>query len=232
MTGPSLIRRRGRDGRNAITHWFPPPASIASLPVGCSPTSTKSPAKFRSLKAIPSIRAAAGETAPKVRQLSIKFTIRSHTLTTQAHRKARRSKWEQTTGTPPWMTLPHAFAKPSLRIVATRSCITWPPREDGFTERILAAWALTVITLTPTFVRRGAVKVTNSGWDSIAEPRSRKRESHTTDQRPSRVGPLLQSTRTTRHRRQSKRREVNRVRHAPFAHCHACRLLGCSLSRF
>ena len=66
MIGPNSIRVRGRNERSGTIRSFPPLASIANPPAGCSLTSTKSPAKFRSSKAIPSIPARVAATAPKV----------------------------------------------------------------------------------------------------------------------------------------------------------------------
>jgi len=52
------------------------------------------------------------------------------------------------------------------------------PGEDGFTERILAAWAWTVTTRTPTFVHRVRAKVTSCGWVWIVPvPITRMRKS-------------------------------------------------------
>src|SRR5213075_2000378 len=77
------------------------------------------------------------------------------------------------------------------------------PGEDGFTERILAAWGIDG--------HNSHTNICSSG----------SREGHPADQRTSRIGPLLQSTCTTRDRWQSQRRETDRLRHAPLKHRHS-----------
>jgi len=51
------------------------------------------------------------------------------------------------------------------------SCITSPSGEDGFTERILAAWGVDGHNHTPTSVRLAVREGYHSGWVSIDQVR-------------------------------------------------------------
>ena len=92
------------------------------------------------------------------------------------------------------------------------------PGEDGFTERILAAWGVDGHNSHTNICSSGA-REGYQLWMGLdrPEPRSRERESHPADQRAPRVGPLLQPARAARHRRQGERREADRLRHAALA---------------
>lgn len=72
MIGLSLIRARGRSARSDIIRSFPLLASTVSLRAGCLLTSTKLPAKYKSLKAIRNIPVRAVAIALKVPQHSIR----------------------------------------------------------------------------------------------------------------------------------------------------------------
>ena len=76
MIGLSLIPKPGRDGKSGIISSCRQRASTASRHAGCSPTSTKTQIKSRSLKATQRILAAADEIARKARRRSIRSTIR------------------------------------------------------------------------------------------------------------------------------------------------------------
>ena len=68
MIGLSLIRERGRKGRNVIIQSFPLLASTANQRADCLLTSTKSLVKFKSSRAIRSTPDRVAVTAPKGRQ--------------------------------------------------------------------------------------------------------------------------------------------------------------------
>ena len=119
-------------------------ASTASRRAGCSPTSTKTPARFRSSKAIRSIPASRGRNCAKgpatLNQINDPDRILYPLKRTG---KRGEGKWEQVS----WdQALDDIASRIRKAIVEDRRqeimYHVGRPGEDGFTERILAAWGV------------------------------------------------------------------------------------------
>ena len=159
MIGLSSIRRRGRDGRSGIISSFPRLVSIASRRAGCSLTSTKTQARFRSSKAIPRIRASRGRNCAKG-PATLNQVNDPDRILYPLKRAGKRGegKWERVTlGRSARRSSPHAFAKRSSKIAATRSCITsGVPAKTDSRNAFSPRGALTVTTRTRTSALRAA----------------------------------------------------------------------------
>ena len=145
MIGLSLIRRPGRIARSGTINSCRRPASTASRRAGCSPTSTKRQIRFRSSKAIRRIPAAADAIAPKGRRTLNQVTDPDRILyPLKRAGKRGEGKWEaRRLGRSAGRSRRVEFAKRSSKIVDREIMYhVGRPGEDGFTERILAAWGV------------------------------------------------------------------------------------------
>ena len=234
--GRSSTRRRGRGASSAATCSCRRPASTASRPAACSPTSTTRRCEVRKFEGNPEhpglartqLRQGAGDAQPGHRP-------RPHPLSAQARRQARRGQLgARVAGTRRSTTSPRASAR---RIVEDRPQRGHVPRRAGPAKTASPSacsppGASTATTRTPTSARRAA-RAGYQLWMGFDRPSPdhANAERHPPHQRAPRVGPLLQPARAARHRRQGERREAHRLRHAPLEHRHARRPLGRALSR-
>ena len=101
------------------------------------------------------------------------------------------------------------------------------PGEDGFTERVLAAWGVdghNSHTNVCSSRRPGRLPLLDG--HRPAEPRPRQRRRDPADQRAPRVRALLQPARAADHGGEGERRQADRLRHPAVEHRHARRPLA------
>ena len=123
---------------------------------------------------------------------------------------AARASGSGSVGTTRSTTLRRASAEPSRRTGATKSCTTLAgPGEDGYTERVLAAWGIDGHNS-----HTNICSSSGRGWlpllDGLrsAESRLRQRRCHPAHQRSPRVRSLLQPARAAHHRGEEARRQT------------------------
>ena len=181
---------------------------LLQLRVGVRPARLRRPrdaARSASSKATPSIPARAGATAPRGRRRSTRSPIPTASSTRSSAPGARgEGKWERVS----WdEALDDIAARIRKAIVeGRRNEVMYHvgrPGEDGYTERMLAAWGVDGHNSHTNICSSGA----RAGYQLLdgarpAEPRPRQRRGHPAHQRAPRVRPLLQPARAARHGRQ------------------------------
>ena len=228
--GGARLARLAASASSAATCWCRPPASTASRPAGCSPTSTARRSQVRKFEGNPEHPGLARRNCAKGPATLNQITDPDRILHPLKRAGARgEGKWERCqlgrgAGR-------HRGAHPhgaSSRGGPTRSCTTSAvPARTATPSACSPPGASTATTRTPTSARRAA-RAGYQYWmgHRPAEPRPRQREGHPAHQRAPRVGPLLQPARAADHGGQAERREADRLRHAPVEHRHARRPLA------
>ena len=106
------------------------------------------------------------------------------------------------------------------------------PGDDGYIERVLAAWGIDGHNSHTNICSCGAPdRVRSSGWASTGPPGPRQRQRDPADLRAPRGRPLLQPARAAHHRGQAARGQAHRARPAPVEHRDACRPLAVAVAR-
>ena len=144
---PRPVRRQGAPAQGAAhtTCWCPPPASTASPPAGCWPTSTRTTCRSARSRATRPTRLARAATAPRARPRSTRSTTRSGSCTRcGAPGRAAAGQWRAgQLGRGARRHRRRGSARRSSRTATTRSCYhVGRPGEDGFAERVLQAWGV------------------------------------------------------------------------------------------
>ena len=106
------------------------------------------------------------------------------------------------------------------------------PGEDGFTERMMAAWGCDAHNSHTNICSSEPGPAISFGPASTAPARSCSGQGDPSDQLPSGDRPLLQPPCAAHHGGQEERRQAHRLRHAPVQHRHPCRLLAGHPARF
>ena len=215
-TGSSSTRARGRGASRSATCWSPPRASTASRRAACWPTSTATTCRSASSRATPSTPARAAATAPRARPRSTRSPTRTGSCTRfKRAGAAARASGSGSAGTRPSTTSPAG----SGGVIQDRHNEVMyhvgRPGEDGFTERVLAAWGVDGPQLPhQRLLLRRPRRLPVLDGHRPAEPRPRQRQGHLPDQRPPRGRALLQPARPADHGRQGGRRQAHRARPA------------------
>ena len=143
-TGPNSTRKPGHNARNVTTRSFPPPVSTANQRAACSPTSTKSLAQVQKFEGNPEHPGSRGRNCAKGPATLNQVTDPDRILyPLKRAGKRGEGKWERTTWDEALDTIAARIRKAIVE--ERRNEIMYHvgrPGEDGFTERILAAWGV------------------------------------------------------------------------------------------
>ena len=153
---------------SATTCWCRRPASTASPPAACSPTSTATRCRSASSRATPSTPARAAATAPRARRRSTRSTTptASSTRCSAPARAARAVGAGQLGRGARRHRRAHPHAR-SSRTATTRSCTTsGGPARTASPSGCSPRGASTATTRTPTSAPAAGAPATTSGWGS------------------------------------------------------------------
>ena len=211
------------------------PASTASRPAACSPTSTRRRSRCASSRATRSIPGSRGRNCAKgpatLNQISdpdrILYPLRT------GRRSRRRDAGSASPGTRRSTTSPAASGARSSEGGANEVMYhVGRPGEDGYTERVLAAWGVDGHN-SHTNICSSSGRAGYHYWMGLDRPSPDHANAKVDParQRPPRVGALLQPARPAHHRRQGTGRQADRARHAALEHGDARRLVGLARGR-
>ena len=214
-TGSSSNRRTGRSGSKNGTCLYPRPASTANQPAACWPMSTATRLASVSSRATLSIQVRADATARRDRRRSIRLlTPTASSIHSSAQASVGAADGSRCPGTRPWITS-RAGCGTAILEKRHNEVMYHVGRsgEDGFTERVLAAWGVDGHNTHTNVCSAGG----RSGYDLLAWGSTGPVPDHANarlillHQRPSRGRALLQPPCSTCHGSQSRRRETDRL---------------------
>ena len=227
--GRARLEGLAASGWSGATCWCRRPASTASRRAGCSPTSIARPLEIRKFEGNPEHPGSRGRNCAKGPATLNQITDPERILYPLKRAGARgEGRWERVT----WdEALDDIAGRIRAAIVEGRQNEVMyhvgRPGEDGFTERVLAAWGVDGHNSHTNICSAAARAGYDSGWGiDRPSPDHANAEVILLISLAPRDRPLLQPARPAHPRSQAARRQADRRRHAAVEHRHPGRLLA------